>query len=58
MGKAGAPLYNEDLANSIEAAKKLIAKIETNKYDKYDLIELAHLNAEIISYAIKNENED
>lgn len=58
MGRPGAPWYSENLADAIEASKKLVAKIESNKYDKYDLIELAHLNAEIISYAIKNENED
>lgn len=54
MGRVGAPLYGEDLANTIEAVKVIIAKIESNKHTKTDLIELAHLNAEIIENAFKD----
>ena len=53
MGRAGAPLYAEDFANALETAKRLIAKIESNKYDEADLDELASVNAEIIEYAHK-----
>lgn len=56
MGRPGAPWYGEDLANAIEATKVIIAKIESNKFTKTDLVELAHLNAEIIQYAVKNED--
>ena len=54
MGKPGAPWYGEDLATAIETAKKLIAKIETNKYTNETLKELADVNADIIKYANKN----
>lgn len=54
MGYHNLPVYGEDLANAIETAKTIIAKIESNKYDEQDLKELAEVNAEIIKYAIKD----
>ena len=51
MGYLSYPIYSEDLASAIEASKKIIAKIESNKYDEKDLKELAEVNAEIIKYA-------
>lgn len=51
MGVDTFPVYAEDLASAIEASKKIIAKIESNKYDEKDLKELAEVNAEIIKYA-------
>ncbi len=56
MGYANLPVYSEDLANAIETAKKLIAKIESNKYDEKDIKELAEVNAEIVKYATTNED--
>lgn len=54
MGWDGVPVYGEDLANAIETAKALIAKIESNKFDSKDLEELAEVNADIIKYATKD----
>ena len=54
MGFDFAPVYGEDLGSAIETAKKLIAKIESNKFDEQDLKELANVNAEIIRYASAN----
>lgn len=56
MGRAGAPWYGEDLANAIEAAKTIIAKIENNKYDEQDIKEFTEVNAEIAKYATKNKD--
>lgn len=54
MGFHTYPVYGEDLGSLIETAKKLIAKIESNKFDEQDLKELANVNAEIIKYASAN----
>lgn len=56
MGYNTLPVYPEEIASAIEANKKIIAKIESNKYDEKDLKELAEVNAEIIKYATSNEN--
>lgn len=56
MGWDGFPVYGEDLANAIEAAKKIIAKIESNKYDEQDLKELAEVNYQIVKYASNNKD--
>ena len=56
MGYLSYPIYSEDLANAIETAKILIAKIESNKYDEKDIKELAEVNAEIVKYATTNED--
>ena len=56
MGIHTFPVYGEDLGSAIETAKKLIAKIESNKYDEQDLKDLAEVNAEIIKYAIANKD--
>ena len=56
MGYPFWPVYGEDLANAIETAKTIIAKIESNKYDEKDVKELTEVNAEIIKYATKNED--
>ena len=54
MGRDTLPVYAEDLASAIEAGKKIIAKIESNKFDEQDLKDLAEVNAEIIKYASAN----
>lgn len=48
MGWTGVPVYGEDLASLIEANKKLIAKIESGKYDNETLKELSAVNTLII----------
>lgn len=54
MGFDFAPVYGKDLGSLIETSKKLIAKIESNKFDEQDLKELAEVNAQIIEYASAN----
>ena len=56
MGIHNWPVYCEiDLGSAIETAKETIAKIETNKFDKQDLIALAKANSDIIIATIQNE---
>ena len=56
MGRPWAPVYGEvDLGSAIQTAKETIAKIETNKFDKEDLIALAQANNDIIIATIQNE---
>ena len=56
MGRNGFPAYGEiDLGSAIETAKSCLSKIETNKYDKQDLIAYAKANNDIILAAIQNE---
>lgn len=56
MGWHSLPVYGKDFASAIETAKKLIAKIESNKYDEQDLKDLAEVNAEIIKHATANKD--
>lgn len=59
MGRAGWPDFHKKLGDSIEDAKKAIAKIETNKYSGKDVICLASANAAILQYLVSemsNEN--
>lgn len=56
MGINSYPVYAEDIASAIEAAKILIAKIESNKYDEQDLKELAEINYQIVKYASNNKD--
>ena len=56
MGKAGFPLYGEDLGSAIETAEKVIAKIKTNKYSKKDLVELEKALTEIKAVVAKDED--
>ena len=48
MGWPSIPLYgNADLGSAVETAKAVIAKIESNKFDKSDLVELRKALAEV-----------
>lgn len=58
MGRNGYPVYGEvDLGSAIETNKKVVAKIESNKFDKQDLIALAGSTFDII-VAIIEKDED
>ena len=48
MGWTAVPFYGEDIASLIEANKKIIAKIESGKYDNETLKELSAVNSLII----------
>lgn len=56
MGRPFIPAYGEvDLGSAIETAKGAIEQIETNKFDKEDLLALAKANNDIIIAIIQNE---
>lgn len=58
MGRNGYPVYGEvDLGSAIETNKKVVAKIESNKFDKQDLIALAKSTFDI-TVAIIEKDED
>lgn len=40
MGKMGLPFYGENIGDTIQTAKAVIAKIESNKFDEKDLLAL------------------
>jgi hypothetical protein len=54
MGRVNFPFYGEDLGSEIEEAKKILAKIETNKFDNEDLADFANKLTEIAD-KIKSE---
>lgn len=56
MGLPFAPVYAEDIASAVEDIKKVIAKIDTNKFDKKDLLKLHDANAELIKAILRDEN--
>lgn len=59
MGAPGAWVYGEDVGSAIETAKATIQKIETNKYDNKDLIELVKATNDIIvGILTANEQEN
>lgn len=48
MGWVSLPVYgNADLGSAIETAKAVIAKIESNKFDNEDIVELHKALSEI-----------
>jgi hypothetical protein len=56
MGTVPFPIYGEDIGSAIEQAKKIIAKIETNKYDKHDIVELIKANNVLIASLVENDD--
>lgn len=57
MGKAGLPIYGEDLGSAIETAEKTLAKIKTNKFDKQELSKLC-VDLENVITTIENYIDD
>lgn len=56
--KPFAPFYGDiDVGSTIQDIKGLIAKIETNKYDKNDIVEFAKKNNDIIIAIISQDVE-
>jgi hypothetical protein len=52
------PVYGDvDVGSTIQDIKGLIAKIETNKYDKKDIVEFAKKNNNIIIAIISQDVE-
>lgn len=59
MGRPGVPFYgNVDAGSAIQDIKKIVAKIETNKFSKDDLIKLYNANGELIKAILSNEYEN
>ena len=54
-----APVYGiADVGSAIQDIKKIIEKIETNKFSKDDLIKLYNANGELIKAILSNEYEN
>lgn len=58
MGINGWPVYGVDLGSAIEDIKKIVEKIETNKFSKDDLINLYNANGELLKAILSNEYEN
>lgn len=56
MGISMYPVYGEDIGSAIEQTKKTIATIETNKFDKHDILELIKANNVLIGYLLENDD--
>ena len=57
MGRVLFPVYGEDLGSAIENAKSIIAKIETNKFDKEDINDLVSALEDIKAEIAKEDEE-
>lgn len=59
MGRPFLPLYgNADAGSAIEDIKKIVEKIETNKFGQKDLIDLYNANGELLKAILSNEYEN
>ena len=59
MGRPGVPFYgNVDSGSAIQDIKKIVEKIETNKFSEQDLIKLCNANVELIKAIISHEYEN
>ena len=59
MGRPFVPLYgNFDAGSAIQDIKKIIEKIETNKFSKEDLIKLYNANGELLKAVVSNAYEN
>lgn len=56
MGIDSWPVYGEvDLGSAIETNKKIVEKIESNKFDKQDLIVLARSTFDIVMSILQED---
>ena len=59
MGQPNFPWYgNPDVGSAIQDIKKIIEKIETNKFGKLDIVALHNANADLIGALIENDYEE
>lgn len=59
MGIPNIPFYGDaDVGSAIEDIKKIIAKIETNKFGSADILNLYEANAELLKAIITDEYKD
>lgn len=57
MGLPGVWAYNEDIGSDIQDIKASVAVIETNKYDKTDLIKLVKAVVGVIVHIIEKDED-
>ena len=58
MGRPNFPFYGVDLGSAIQDIKKIVEKIETNKFGQKDLIDLYNANGELLKAVLSNEYEN
>lgn len=59
MGIPNFPFYgNVDAGSAIQDIKKIVEKIETNKFSQSDLIALYNANGELLKAILSNEYEN
>ena len=59
MSRPNFPWYgNSDVGSAIQDIKKIIEKIETNKFGKSDIVALHNANADLIGALIANDYEE
>ena len=59
MGIPCLPLYgNADAGSAIQDIKKIVEKIETNKFGQKDLIDLYNANGELLKAVVSNAYEN
>lgn len=56
MGRPGLPVYgNVDAGSAIQDIKKIVAKIETNKFSQKDLTDLYNANGELLKAILSDD---
>ena len=59
MGRPGLSLYgNADVGSAVEDIKNIVAKIDTNKFDKKDILKLHKANTELITALLNDDYKD
>ena len=59
MGLPNLPVYGlVDAGSAIQDIKKIVEKIETNKFGQQDLINLYNANGELLKAVLSNEYEN
>lgn len=59
MGRPPFSWYGDaDVGSAIQDVKKIVEKVETNKFDNSDLLELYKANAELLKALLEHEYKD
>ena len=58
MGYPGYPVYGQEIGSTIKDIKAIIAKIETNKFTKEDILKLHNANADLIKALLSDDYKD
>lgn len=57
MGLPGVWAYNQDIGSDVEDVKSAIKVIETNKFDKADLVKLVKATTNIVISLIEKDED-